>query len=170
MPRKAKSAIQQMMDGNPNNRTSKELYKRAKNEKRLEFGNEKLVPPSWLSSGAKNVFKQIVDTYKDTSFLNDADLITLAQYADWYSEYKACNTRLKKNGRSVDGKPSGDLRLKLSISAELDRLAKELGLTPASRASLAIHLNSDSNSDTADHDEFDDEFDDGFENKLRSIK
>lgn len=123
-----------------------------KNEKKLNFGTEKLTPPSWLSSGAKKVFIQIVDMYKDTSFLNNADLIILTQYCDWYSEYTACNNRLKKNGRSIAGKINPDLRMKLSISQELDRLGKELGLTPAARASLAIHLD-DEKAET-EEDEF----------------
>lgn len=156
MPRKAKSALLQIVEGNPNNKPKKELAKRAKNEKKLNFGTKNLVPPKWLSAGAKKVFKQIVSLYSDTTFLNDADLVTLTQYCDWYSEYLACNRRLQKNGRSLDGKPSGDLRLKLQISAELDRLARELGLTPASRSSLAIRLSDDDSDQSDEDDEFDD--------------
>lgn len=152
MPRSAQSAYLQILEGNPNNKPKKELHKRLKNEKKLNFGTENLVPPNWLSSGAKKVFKQIVDLYSDTTFLNNADVVTLTQYCDWYSEYLACNGRLKKHGKSKDGKPSPDLRLKLQISGELDRLARELGLTPAARASLAIHLNDES--DEKDEDDF----------------
>lgn len=163
MARRAQSATLQVLEGNPNNKTKKELKKRIKNEKKLDFGTDKLTPPNWLSKSAKVIFKEIVDLYSKTTFLNNADLVTLTQYCDWYGEYLACNTRLKKNGRSKNGKPNGDMRLKLQISAELDRLARELGLTPAARASLAIHINDElSEAQQKQWDKEDDEFDDDF--------
>lgn len=42
MPRKAQSAALHILNGNPNNKAKKELRKRAKNEKKLNFGSEKL--------------------------------------------------------------------------------------------------------------------------------
>lgn len=164
LPRKAKSAIQQMIDGNPNRKTSSEISQRVKNEKKLDFGAEKLKPPSWLNSGAKKAFEYIVQTYADTSFLNDADLYILARYCDLWSEYRACNTRLKKNGRSEGGKTSGDLRFKLNLSAEMDKMEKEMGLTPAARASLAIHAQ------TPDSGQETDEFDEDFDNEVSRMK
>lgn len=86
MPRKAKSAIQQLIDGNPNRKTSSEISQRVKNEEKLNFGSEKLKPPTWLNSGAKKAFKFIVDTYAETNFFNDADLYVLTRYCDLYSE------------------------------------------------------------------------------------
>lgn len=167
MPRKAKSAIQQQIDGNPNRKTSKEISQRVKNEEKMDFGSEKLQSPAWLNSGAKKAFKFIVDTYAETNFLNDADLYVLTRYCDLYSEYLACNRRLKKNGRSEDGKVSGDLRFKLNLSAELGKLEKEMGLTPAARASLAIHM--ESSEDEPEKDEFDEDFDQEM-NQLRTVK
>lgn len=72
-------------------------------------------------------------------------------YCDLTKEYKSCNARLKE-GRFVEGKPNPDLRLKLQISAELDKLAKNLGLNPAARASLAINMTDDQKQD--DDDDF----------------
>lgn len=167
MPRKAKSAIQQMIEGNPNRKTSDELKVRAENEKKLDFDKENLKPPHWLNSGAKKAFNFIVKTYAETSFLNDADLYVLARYCDLYSEYLATNTRLKKNGRSVDGKTSGDLRFKLNLSAEMGKMEKELGLTPAARASLAIHMTEPENGENKD--EFDDDFDQEVQ-RMKAVK
>lgn len=140
MPRQAQSAYLQVLNGNPNNRTKKELAKRTKNEKRMEVSNENMNPPSWLSTGAKKEFNRIVDLFSDNKLLNEADITELAMYCDLLSEYRACNTRLKKNGRSVDGKPSPDVRMKLQLSQQIDKLAKNLGLTPSARASMAINL------------------------------
>lgn len=167
VPRKAKSAIQQQIDGNPNRKTSTEISQRVKNEEKMNFGSEKLTPPSWLNAGAKKAFKFIVQTYADTAFLNNADLYMLTRYCDLYSEYLACNRRLKKNGRSENGKVSGDLRFKLNLSAELGKMEKEMGLTPAARASLAIHMQTPD--EAPDKDEFDDDFDEEV-NKLRAVK
>lgn len=152
--------MQQIMAGNPNNKPKKELHKRLKNEKKLDFGTKNLQPPKWLNAGAKKAFKAIVQTYSDTTFLNDADEFILTRYCDLLSEYKACNNRLKKNGRSENGKVSGDLRFKLNVSAELGKLEKELGLTPAARASLAIHMDGDDEESQEDKDDFDDDFPD----------
>lgn len=140
MPRQAQSAYLQMLNGNPNNKTKKELAKRTKNEKRMEVSNENMTPPAWLSTGAKKEFNRIVDLFKKNKLLNEADITELAMYCDLLSEYRACNTRLKKNGRSVDGKPSPDVRMKLQLSQQIDKLAKNLGLTPSARASMAINL------------------------------
>lgn len=129
-----------MLNGNPNNKTKKELAKRTKNEKRMEVSNENMTPPAWLSTGAKKEFNRIVDLFSDNKLLNEADITELAMYCDLLSEYRACNTRLKKNGRSVDGKPSPDVRMKLQLSQQIDKLAKNLGLTPSARASMAINL------------------------------
>ena len=87
------------------------------------------------------------------------------------SEYKACNTRLKANGRFSEGKTSSDLRFKLNLSAELSKLEKELGLTPAARASLAIHMN-DENDNEAGKDNSTDDFDENFslEAHLKAVK
>nr|WP_321315019.1 phage terminase small subunit P27 family [uncultured Ligilactobacillus sp.] len=151
MPRQAQSAYLQILNGNPNNRTKKELSKRTKNEKRMAFSNENMNPPTWLSGGAKKEFNRIVNLFDESKLLNEADITELAMYCDLLAEYKACNTRLKKNGRSQDGKPSQDLRMKLQLSQQIDKLAKNLGLTPAARASMAINLDEN---DEDDEDDF----------------
>lgn len=139
MPRHAQSALLSIVNGNPNNKTKKELHTRLKNEQRLAVSNKNIDPPSWLSSGAKNEFNRIVKLFADTQLLNEADITELAMYSDLLMEYKSCNTRLKKHGREKDGKPSPDIRLKMQLSQQIDKIAKNLGLTPTARASMAIH-------------------------------
>lgn len=150
--------MQQIMNGNPNNKPKKELNKRLKNEQKLNFGNKNLKPALTLNATAKKAFSAIKKVYADTTFLNDADSFILTRYCDLLSEYKACNSRLKDHGRSHDGKVSGDLRFKLNLSSELGKLEKELGLTPAARASLAIHMDDESDKDAENTDDFDEDF------------
>lgn len=138
MPRQAQSALLQILNGNPNNKTKKELNKRLKNEKSLLVSAKNIVPPAWLNATAKKEFNRVVKLFKDTTLLNEADIFTLTNYADLVSEYRMCTLRLNKNKRFIDGKLNPDLRLKVKLSAEIDKLTKNLGLTPAGRASLAI--------------------------------
>lgn len=152
MPRQAQSAMLSILNGNPNNKTKKELHKRIKNEKKLSVSAKDVVPPSWLSTGAKNEFKRIVKLFSDTELLNEADIAELAMYSDLLMEYKSCNARLKKHGREKAGKPSPDIRLKMQLAQQVDKLAKNLGLTPTARASMAIHANDDKGVD--DDDDF----------------
>lgn len=154
MPRQAQSAYLQILNGNPNNITKKELSKRTKNEKRMLFSTENMEPPVWLSTGAKKEFNRIVNLFVESKLLNEADITELAMYCDLLSEYKACNTRLKKNGRSLDGKPNPDLRMKLQLSQQIDKLAKNLGLTPSARASMAISLDEVDNGSEDEEDDF----------------
>lgn len=152
MPQTAKNVLQLVANGNYNHKTKDELKRRAKNEKKLQVSSDNMKPPSFLDTGAKKQFRYIVKLFKGTDLLNDADVPEIARYCDLTSEYKACNSRLKRNGRSHDGKVSSDLRMKLQISAELDKLAKNLGLNPAARASLAINMTDDTSGD--DDDDF----------------
>lgn len=152
MPQTAKNVLQMVSNGNYNHRTKDELKRRAKNEKKLQVSAEHMDPPTWLNSGARKQFKAIVELFKKSDLLNEADIPEIARYCDLTYEYKSCNSRLKRNGRSIDGKPNPDLRMKLQISAELDKLAKNLGLNPAARASLAINMTDDKNKE--DDDDF----------------
>lgn len=139
MPRQAQSAIIHILEGNPNRKTKKELKKREKGEKRLAVSAENIDPPAWLTPGAKKEFNRIVKLFAKTQLFNEADIGELAIYADMLMEYKSCNARLKKHGREHDGKPSPDIRLKMQLAQQIDRLARNLGLTPTARASMAIH-------------------------------
>lgn len=152
MPQTAKNVLQLVANGNYNHKPKDELKRRAKNEQKLAVSAEHMDPPAYLDSGAKKLFRSIIKLFQNTDLLNEADIGEIARYCDLTMEYKSCNRRLKRLGRSIDGKPSPDLRLKLQISSELDKLAKNLGFNPAARASLAINLTDDQKDD--DDDEF----------------
>jgi phage terminase, small subunit, putative, P27 family len=152
MPQTAKNVLQLVANGNYNHKPKDELERRAKNEQKLKVSAEHMDPPSYLDPGAKKQFRAIIKLFKDTDLMNEADIDEIARYCDLTKEYKSCNARLKRNGRFVEGKPNPDLRLKLQISAELDKLAKNLGLNPAARASLAINMTDNQNEE--DDDEF----------------
>lgn len=138
MPRNAQSAMLQLLNGNPNRKTKKEIKGRIEQEKKLNVSSENMDFPFSTTKVVKNEYNRILKVFKDSDLLNEADVTTLARYADLWGEYVACERRLKKNGRYHEGRLDPDIGLKLKLSAELDKLAKELGLTPSARASLAI--------------------------------
>ncbi|MFT8392388.1 MAG: phage terminase small subunit P27 family [Liquorilactobacillus ghanensis] len=150
MPRTAQSAMIHLLQGNPNNKTKKELSKRLKNEKSLELSSDNLIAPSWLDTGAKKEFNRIISIFSKTKLLTDADTNLLAIYCDTLSDYKSCNRQIKKLGRTVGGKVNPFVREKRNLADLLDKYARQLGLTPAARASLAIRMNPDGGDDDED--------------------
>lgn len=145
MAQRIQSSLVALVNGNPNRKTKKELKQNIKNERLLAVDDDKLSKvPTWLDAYGKKVFKETVDTFKSTTLYNNADVTTIARYADMMSELKKCNDELKKSGRSNEkGDPSGFLSLKIKLNTELDKLADKLGLMPTSRTSLALHLKDD---------------------------
>lgn len=150
MPQTAKNALLRVVNGyteDPGKLGRREIERRKWNEDKLKISAGNMEPPAWLSMGAKKEFKRIVGLFGETELLTEADTNTLAQYCDLLGEYKACNNRLKKYGRSQDGRTNPDIKLKLSISQAMQRLVKDLGLSPAARASLAINMREEATDD-----------------------
>lgn len=154
MPRSAQSAMLHILEGNPNNKTKKELSKRKNNEKKLAVSAENVDPPSWLSTGAKKEFNRIKVLFSNTQLLTEADIVTLSIYCDTLMDYKACNVQIKKHGRMVEGRVNPFLKEKQKLADLLNKYANQIGLTPAARASLAINLNEDSGDDSDDGEDF----------------
>jgi P27 family predicted phage terminase small subunit len=147
MPQVAKSAMMHLYEGNPNNLTKKEIYKRKKNEEKMKISSSNLKAPSWLEPGAKKNFKRIVELMKPTGILSDVDVDILAVYCDTYYDYLSYKRKIRKTGNMIDGRVNPLIREKRNASAALTKYANMLGLTPSARASLAIHLDEESNDD-----------------------
>ncbi|WP_162129588.1 phage terminase small subunit P27 family [Lactobacillus hominis] len=130
----------QVLNGNTNRRTKEQLKGRVKQEEKLHVSDQNMDIPISTNAVVKKEYNRIVELFKNSDLLNEADITTLARYADLWGEYVKADRRLTKYGRinQETGKLSPDIALKLKLSAELDKLAKDLGLTPAARASLAI--------------------------------
>lgn len=147
MPQAAKSAMMHLYEGNPNNLTKKEIYKRKKNEEKLKISSNNLKVPSWLEPGAKKNFKRIVELMEPTGILSDVDVDILAIYCDTYYDYLSYKRKIRKTGNMIDGRVNPLIREKRNASAALTKYANMLGLTPSARASLAIHLDDESDDD-----------------------
>lgn len=147
MPQTAKSALSHIIEGNPNNKTKKELFKRKKNEEKLTLTRDNLNPPLWLSKTGIKEFNRIVELMDKTQLLTDGDTNTLALYCDTLADYQSYSRKIRQMGMLVNDKANPFIREKRNAAQLLDKLSNELGLTPGSRNSLAIGMQDDENDD-----------------------
>ncbi|WP_125711759.1 phage terminase small subunit P27 family [Companilactobacillus kedongensis] len=147
MPQNAKSALIHIYEGNPNNKSKKELYKRKNNEEKLSLPNDDLNPPTWLTATGAKEFNRIVSMMEPTKLLTNGDVNTLALYCDTLADYRSYSRKIKQKGVMMKGRVNPFIREKRNAAQLLDKLANELGLTPGSRASLAINMDSGEDED-----------------------
>lgn len=158
MPTPAKSAMLQLIQGNPNRRTKEQLNRRAENEKKLQMQAlaENIKPPSWLPSMAKKEFKRLAKLLLDVELINEADIDHLAMYCDAYAQYVTYDKEIKKTGlwiaTATGDKPNPFIMRKQHAAAQMRTFGSDLGLSPSARARLAIKLNGDDKAD--DEDDF----------------
>lgn len=158
MPTPAKSAMLQLIQGNPNRRTKEQLNRRADNEKKLQMRAlaENIKPPSWLPSMAKKEFKRLVKLLLEVELINEADIDHLAMFCDAYAQYVTYDKEIKNTGLWVETpqgkKPNPFIMRKKDAAAQMRTFGSDLGLSPSARARLAIKLNGDDKAD--DEDDF----------------
>lgn len=172
MAQKATSAKLQLLNGNPNKKNTKELEQRAAAEERLKMKSDAINAPPWLDSFGEKVFEFIKEELLSVDLIENPDSIALAMYCDWYSQYVQLNKQLKKmrlahkkeykqqkEENKINGTPIAILPELYGnpLSKQMDTCTKnmrgyggDLGLSPASRAKLAIKLADDSTGDDDD--------------------
>jgi len=126
-----------------------------KNEDKLTLPRDKLIPPSWLTATGSKEFNRIVEMMEPTQLLTNGDVNTLALYCDTLADYHSFDRKIKQKGYMMKGRVNPFIREKRNSAQLLDKLANELGLTPGSRASLAINMPDDGGGEVDDDDEFD---------------
>ncbi|TGA95622.1 phage terminase small subunit P27 family [Sporolactobacillus shoreae] len=152
MPTPAKSAMLQLIQGNPNRRTKEQLNKRVENEKKLQMRAENVKPPAWLPTAAKKEFKRLAELLLEVELINEADIDHLALFCDAYAQYIQYTKEIKSMGLWVDGKSNPLIMRKKDAAAQMRSFGADLGLSPSARAKLAIKLNGDDRDD--DEDDF----------------
>lgn len=140
MPNPAKSIKLQLLDGNKNHRTKKEIEKRVKNEEKLKIGHDNVKPPPWLDATAKKEFKRIADLLIAVELMTDADVVHLALYCDTYSQYLSYRRQAKQKGLWIGDKPNPFINKMADMAKQLRAFSADLGLSPSARARLAINL------------------------------
>jgi P27 family predicted phage terminase small subunit len=142
---------------NKPHRSNEFIDKRKKNEEKLQAPSNSVKPPTWLSEEAKKLFKKSVDELKKIKIINNLDVNTLAVYCDSvikYSEFENEIERLNELYEKAEKIEDIEVQVKtqmninkmiinytskkLSIADNIRKYAIEFGLTPQSRARLAI--------------------------------
>ena len=120
-----------VIDGKKPKRSSKEIAQRQANEEALRVAKDKLLPPSWLGKIAKKEFQYIVEETQSIELLTNLDVHTLAVYTNVYEQYILCTKRINE---------AHPLFVKqASLFDQLRKMQADLGLSPSSRAKLALH-------------------------------
>lgn len=113
--------------------------------------------PTWLTDKAKAVWNHVVPLLESMSVLTVIDGESLARYCTLTCRWRECEDFLAKNGhtyavKDADGTVTGmasfpQARIAQGLSESLLRLEQHFGMTPSSRARIAISAEKDSYGD-----------------------
>ncbi|MFH7817564.1 phage terminase small subunit P27 family [Bacillus subtilis] len=168
MPRPAKSATLQLIQGNPNKKDTEELAARAEHEKKMKMRSDNIKPPTWLDKVGKKEFKRVAALLTEVEIITEADISMLAAYCNAYSQYVSISKIIEEDGIMVhtegkdeDGKPIklvGEehplLKRQKNYFDQMKSAANDFGLTPSARAKLAITRTQEEREKTAAEKEF----------------
>lgn len=168
MPRPAKSATLQLIQGNPNKKNTEELAARAEHEKKMKMRSDNIKPPTWLDKVGKKEFKRVAALLTEVEIITEADISMLAAYCNAYSQYVLISKIIEEDGIMVhtegkdeDGKPIklvGEehplLKRQKNYFDQMKSAANDFGLTPSARAKLAITRTQEEREKTAAEKEF----------------
>ncbi|MFP7695253.1 phage terminase small subunit P27 family [Bacillus subtilis] len=168
MPRPAKSATLQLIQGNPNKKNTEELAARAEHEKKMKMRSDNIKPPTWLDKVGKKEFKRVAALLTEVEIITEADISMLAAYCNAYSQYVSISKIIEEDGIMVhtEGKDEDDNPIKLvgeehpllkrqkNYFDQMKSAANDFGLTPSARAKLAITRTQEEREKTAAEKEF----------------
>ncbi|CAI6279441.1 MULTISPECIES: phage terminase small subunit P27 family [Bacillus] len=168
MPRPAKSATLQLIQGNPNKKNTEELAARAEHEKKMKMRSDNIKPPKWLDKVGKKEFKRVAALLTEVEIITEADISMLAAYCNAYSQYVSISKIIEEDGIMVhtegkdkDGNPIklvGEehplLKRQKNYFDQMKSAANDFGLTPSARAKLAITRTQEEREKTAAEKEF----------------
>ncbi|BCJ86463.1 phage terminase small subunit P27 family [Effusibacillus dendaii] len=147
MGRKAQPIALQLLKGNKNRLTKQEIEHRQSIEEKLKPKKDAVKPPVWLNDVAKKEFKRIAKELMELDLITNVDINALAAYCDAYSDYVECTKIIQDEGLMVEYTnkaaetnkvPHPLLTKKKQLHEQMKSLATEFGLTPSSRAKLAM--------------------------------
>lgn len=105
--------------------------------------SQKLPPPDHLSDIGKQAWQQAVDLLDSMGLYSTADAVALELFCQSYSDYREALDAIGKYGKVLKS-PKGYMYqspfigMKNTAHEQLLRIAAEFGLTPVSRARLAV--------------------------------
>ncbi|CCF06371.1 phage terminase small subunit P27 family [Bacillus velezensis] len=139
MPQVPKSAINQILEGNPNKKNTEELKERAEQEKQLQnIPDKKITPPKFLNDVANKEFKRIVKVLKNVRVLTEADIGLLATYCMAYSKVIEIEEILEREGLMVGEQEHPLIKRQKNYVDQMRTIGTDFGLSPIARSKLAI--------------------------------
>lgn len=147
MGRKAKPINLHLVTGNKSHLTKKQIEQRKKNEPK--FNADKIRCPAWLKTDpvAKKEWNRITKELKAAELITNVDVTALAVYCDTYSKYIEATEELNKTDLTLvyTNKFGAEniiehplVRISRGYAELMKKYITEFGLTPASRAKIAI--------------------------------
>lgn len=119
--------------------TKEDKYKRELCKQGLDaYQSLKVKAPDWLSDLAKELFYHTVEANKKENF-KQLDIPVLATFSATYANIIIANQHLQEEGLVIDGKTNPYARIENQMTVQLQKLAKELGITPNSRARIEMN-------------------------------
>ncbi|WP_270996980.1 phage terminase small subunit P27 family [Listeria seeligeri] len=140
MPKPSKAAHLSLLEGNSGKKNVATLKKRAEQEEKMKMKTDKLRPPKWLTKEGKEAFLFIVEELNEIELLGNADIYTIALFADFYSQYVKYKSIVKSTGNWIRGKPNPYISKMDNAAKQIRAFGSDLGLSPQSRVRLAIKL------------------------------
>lgn len=113
----------------------------------MEPKTDKIRCPFWLDKVARSEWNALLKELKELDLMTNIDTDALAIYCDAYSQYVECTQVIREEGLMVEYTnkavetnevPHPLLSKKIQIHNQMKSLATEFGLTPSSRAKLAM--------------------------------
>ena len=152
MGRKAKP-IDLIVMGGKSHKTKSEII--ARKEREIHPNTDSVKCPNWLCDVAKEEWNRIEKDLIELGLLTNIDVNQLAIYCDSYAKYIKASQEIEKNGLVVEhtnkmGATNLVTNPYVQIATKYAELVKkfcsEFGLTPSSRAKIAIpKIENDSN-------------------------
>lgn len=93
--------------------------------------------PTWLDPVARDEWNRVVPELQQSGILTPVDAIPLAAYCQAYSQWRAAEERVRKDGMMIGQRIHPLLKHSVALLAELRRIAAEFGFTPAARMKVA---------------------------------
>ena len=127
--------------------TKEEKQAREEKEKLLIKNNriDKIKPPLWLCSKGKKIFKEISKELIELKIINNLDVNALSMYCDYLVKIIEINKEIEQEGETIEYTnkfgatniiENSKLKIKNKYFEIINKLSRELGLTPSSRSSF----------------------------------
>ena len=116
--------------------TKDEINKRREAENKLKGNNDLIKPPSYLTSNQKRIFKFIVKELNNVDILNNLDVNLLEFCVISIDRIRDIESKINKNPDLILNNKL--ITIKNKYTQEFFKCMQELGLSPSSRARLAL--------------------------------